>query len=450
MKLNKKVSPNPQFTSEGMPVAPISNFHALKRAVLTTFLWEDCHYEDGVSVVERIKSLIPKVQPDLVAGLAIRAREDFKLRHIPLLLVSEMAKYDTHKSLVAKTLYRVIQRPDELCELLSIYWANGKCPIANSIKKGLALAFTKFNEYSLAKYNQDNQIKLRDVLFLSHAKPLDEAQDKLWKKLINNQLETPITWETQLSASNGVNKKAVWEQLLKDGKIGALALLRNLRNLRENNVDESLIVQALRNMQVERVLPFRFIAAAKYYPNLESEIEQAMFKCVSKLQPLFGKTALIIDTSPSMWGTPISAKSDMDRFEAAAALSILIREICEQVNIYAFNNKAYEIPNRRGFALRDTIAATKNGYSKGSLAVNLANQHGYDRIICLTDGQWHPASGQTLVNGTVYNPLPNSAAYMLNVGNNKNGVGYTNGWICIDGFSEGVIEYINLLEGNKD
>jgi len=40
------------------------------------------------------------------------------------------------------------------------------------MKKGLAAAFGKFDAYSLAKYNSDGAaIKLRDVLFLTHAKP---------------------------------------------------------------------------------------------------------------------------------------------------------------------------------------------------------------------------------------------------------------------------------------
>lgn len=154
MKLNKKIKSHPIFTHEGAVADRTSAFNQLKRAVLANFLWEDNAYEGGAKVSDRIVDLVPKVKPELVAGLAIRAREDFKLRHVPLLLVCEMVKHATHKHLVADTLERVIQRPDELTELLSLYWRNGKTPIANSIKKGLARAFTKFNEYSLSKWNK--------------------------------------------------------------------------------------------------------------------------------------------------------------------------------------------------------------------------------------------------------------------------------------------------------
>ncbi len=451
MKTNKKEKSEPVFTHEGTKAVKTSDYQSLRRSVLASLLWENSAYEDGVSISERIAGLIPKVNPELVSKLAIEARTKFKLRHMPLFMVREMARHEAHKAYVEHTLFNVIQRADELTEALAIFWKEGKTPIASSFKRGLAKAFTKFSEENLAKYNQDNKIKLRDVLFLTHAKPIDKAQAKVWKKLVNNELQTPDTWEVMLSATGGESKKEAWERLLKQEKLGALALLRNLRNFKENGVNEKLIVNALQSMSVERVLPFRFIAAARYYPGLESVLEQAMFKCLDESSILPGRTALVIDTSPSMWMHKISSKSDMDRFEAASALTILLREICESVKVYAFNNKAYEIPNRRGFALRDSLAATKNEFSCGSLAIDMANNDGYDRIICLTDGQWHsvkdgkPQKGG-LIEGTVSQSLKGSKAYMLNVSNEQYGVSVKGNWHNLDGFSEAVITYIQEIE----
>ena len=96
-----------------------------------------------------------------------------KLRHAPLFLVREMARHATHRGLVAETLSRVIQRADELAEFVAIYWAGGKQPLSAQVKKGLASAFCKFDEYALAKYDRAGVVRLRDVLFLSHAKPVD-------------------------------------------------------------------------------------------------------------------------------------------------------------------------------------------------------------------------------------------------------------------------------------
>jgi hypothetical protein len=50
-------------------------------------------------------------------------------------------------------------------------------------------AFPKFNEHQLAKHDRSGPIKLRDVLFLCHARPRDAAQAGVWKKLIGGRLK---------------------------------------------------------------------------------------------------------------------------------------------------------------------------------------------------------------------------------------------------------------------
>src|SRR5215471_14690235 len=234
-------------THEGAPARNISPELQLRRSVLACLLWESQFYEDGVEIAGRIAELVPKVGAEKVAALAIEAREQMKLRHAPLLLVREMARHATHRRLVAETLERVIQRADELSEFVAIYWKDGRVPLSAQVKKGLAAAFPKFDEYQLAKYDRGGPIKLRDVLFLSHAKPHDAAQASVWKKLVWGRLATPDTWEVAFSASGkeGADgdenqKREAWERLLREQKLGALALLRNLRNMRETGVEEAL------------------------------------------------------------------------------------------------------------------------------------------------------------------------------------------------------------------
>jgi hypothetical protein len=444
--LNLNTAPR---THEGTPARHISPELQLRRSVSGCLLWEDQFYEDGVAIAGRMAELVPKVDAEKVAALAIEAREKMKLRHAPLLLVREMARHKTHRALVAETLASVIQRADELAEFVAIYWQNGRTPLSAQVKKGLAAAFTKFDEYALAKYDRAGAVKLRDVLFLSHAKPVDEAQAKLWKRLIAGELATPDTWEVALSS--GADKREAWERLLTERKLGAMALLRNLRNMKDAKVSESLVLDSLRAMKTDRVLPFRFLAAARHAPQWEEALETAMFGALKSQPPLAGTTALVVDTSPSMWMAQLSRKGDMDRFEAAAGLAILLRETAERVNVYAFNEKAYEVPSRRGFALRDALAATKNGWSRGGLAVAAANRDGYDRIIVITDGQWHYSDTTTVPNYNegdpqTVSPAPlTSKAYMVNVASYKNGVGYGK-WTQIDGWSNSVIEYVRELE----
>jgi hypothetical protein len=419
-------------THEGASARHISPELQLRRSVLACMLWEDQFYEDGVAIAGRIRELVNKVPADKVAALAVEAREKMKLRHAPLLLVREMARLASHRHLVAETLMRVIQRADELAEFVALYWSEGKQPLSAQVKKGLAAAFTKFDEYALAKYNRATPVKLRDVLFLCHAKPVDSAQAALWKKLVDDVLTTPDTWEVALSA--GADKREAWERLLRENKLGALALLRNLRNMAEARVDEQLVIQGLGRMKTERVLPFRFIAAARYAPQWEANLEQAMFKSLEGQPKLPGKTVLLVDISGSM-DVLLSGRSEMRRNDAAYGLAVLLREIAEKVSVYSFSDSLVRVPNRSGFALRDAINQSQphSGTYLGKALGDITED--YDRLIVITDEQSH-------------DPVPNPKArgYLINVASYKNGVGYGN-WTHIDGWSDSVIEYIRASEG---
>ncbi|HKZ39633.1 MAG TPA: TROVE domain-containing protein, partial [Candidatus Hodarchaeales archaeon] len=323
-------------THEGGTAKRIGPELQLRRSVMACLLWEDTFYESGEDIATRIKNIIPQVAPTIVAGIAIEAREKMKLRHVPLLIVREMAQHKEHKALVSETLSRVIQRADELAEFLAIYWKEKKQPLSAQVKKGLAKAFTKFSAYDLAKYNREGAVKLRDALFLCHAKPKDEEQAAIWKKLVDGTLESPDTWEVELSA--GKNKKETWTRLMAEKKLGALAFLRNLRNMQKVDVDRTLMREYFKSLKVERVLPYRFIAAARFVPDLEPELETAMFKAIEGAEKLPGRTILLVDVSGSMRDS-LSSKSDMIRLDAACGLAILGRELCEDIGVYTFANE---------------------------------------------------------------------------------------------------------------
>jgi hypothetical protein len=433
-------------THEGAPAPVLTAEQMLRRSVLTCMLWEKEFYEDGAEIAARIRSLVPQVAAERVAALAVEARQRMKLRHAPLLLVREMARHATHRALVAETLTRVIQRGDELSEFLAIYWAEGRQPLSAQVKKGLAAAFTGFDEYALAKYDRAGSVRLRDVLFLSHARPADAAQASLWKRLAQNELSTPDTWEVALSAAgrgDGPSKREVWERLLAEHRLGALALLRNLRNMHQAGVREDLVLAALASMNAERVLPFRFLAAARNAPQWEEALELAMFRCLASREAegraarLAGHTVLLVDVSGSM-NYQLSQRSEMKRTDAAYGLAILLREIAAKVTVFSFSNAAVRVPARRGLALRDALDQSQlhqATYLGAALAQVERECPEYDRLVVITDEQAHDPVGS-----------PRGRGYMINVASNRNGVGYGQ-WTHIDGFSEAVVEYIAELEG---
>lgn len=433
MQLNRGV---PEIhTYEGGKAKHITDEQALRRSLMCCMLWEDQFYEEGAEISKRIAALVGKVKPRFAYDLAIEARNKMKLRHAPLWVANAMLKIPGHKSLVSKLLQEIIQRPDELCEMLAIYWKDGKRPLAKQLQKGLAKAFPKFNAYQLAKYNRDNAIKLKDVLFLSHAKPIDEAQGDMWKKLIAGTLEAPDTWEVELSAGKGEGKKKSWERLIREEKLGALAILRNLRNMITEGIPDDLIRQGLANVKADKVLPFRFITAARYAPRFEPELEEAMFKCLEGREKLSGKTILLVDVSGSM-DDKISAKSELTRLDAACGLAMLLREIGNG-QIFTFSNNLVEIPNRRGFGLRDAVVNSQphSGTQMGGAVQLINHKLNYDRLIVITDEQ--SASG-------VPDPKSNNS-WVINIASARNGVGYGK-WKHLDGWSEACVDYIQEFE----
>jgi hypothetical protein len=196
------------------------------------------------------------------------------------------------------------------------------------------------------------------------------------------RVATPDTWEVALSS--GADKRTAWERLLSERKLGALALLRNLRNLREAGVSDELVLGALRSMKTERALPFRFIAAARYAPQWEETLEQAMFGSVAAQEKLKGKTVLLVDVSGSM----IAPLGDAAHGCGLRACDPAARDLRRRGGVQLLDYDK-RIPSRRGFALRDAIDASQphNGTYLGKALE--AIREDYDRIIVITDEQAH-------------------------------------------------------------
>jgi len=95
--------------------------------------------------------------------------------------------------------------------------------------------------YQLAKYNRESTVKLRDVLF-SATPSRKRGAAALWKKLVENTLELP-TRGVALSA--GKDKRETWERLLREGKLGGMAVLRNLRLMLAAGVAPKLVADRL-------------------------------------------------------------------------------------------------------------------------------------------------------------------------------------------------------------
>lgn len=429
------------FTHEGAPANHHDALESLKRSVMACLLWEDTFYEDGLSVADRIAQAAEKVPLAEVVDLAVYARRKGNLRHAPLWLMAAALNHKdrlNHRQEILIGIDEVCQRPDDLGELLSMYWKPTKRPLAAVLKEGLGNALGKFDAYRLSKYAARGGIRLRDVLFMTHPKPKDDAHAAIWKQLADDTLTPADTWEVALSS--GKDKAETFRRLLAEKQLGGLATLRNLRNMQDAGLSKMEVAGALiQQAGKSGILPFQYIAAARAVPQWEDIIELAMLAAMAELPKLTGRTVLLVDVSGSMFGAKVSKKSQLDRADAAAALAILIREVCEEVAIVPFASQPCQVPPRRGFALRDAIVncPVANGGTDTRLAVEQANRaHPKpDRILIITDEQSHTTI-----------PAPVGKGYVMNVGTYEQGIGYGS-WIHISGFSENMVRYVVEAEG---
>lgn len=437
MRVNRAVRRPVPITHEGAPAYPhLTPIQKLRRSVMSTMLFEDTFYEDGQAIADRIAENAKQCTPEQVAATAVEARVEGKLRHVPLFLIDSMKQTGAGvPGLVSGAIKQIVTRPDDASELVAMHWAHGKKPLPKQYKKGLAAAFNQWDRYQLTKYaNRDAAVKLRDVLFMIHAKPKDEIQAKDWRDLVDGQFKSADTWETRRSAGESVS--STYNDLLRRNKLGYLALLRNLRTMAaDSEVDHSLVRDAIvARKGARQILPFQFLAAARHAPMFEPEIDKALIASIADLPKLDGYTAVCVDMSGSMRAS-LSNKSTMTRADAAATLAACMNG--DQVRTWAFATSVAEVPHRKGMAGVDAIKSAYVGHGTNiGAAVEVVLKTNPDRIIVITDEQSH-------------DQLPNLPqhvrGYFINTAPYANGVGYGQ-WTHIDGFSERVLHYMHELE----
>ncbi len=446
---------------QGAPAAKQSDEAALRRLVMANLLWEDVAYQDGVSIAQEMARLIPLVEPSVVYQIAHDARHEQKLRHVPLFIAREMARLNTHKGLVANLLESVILRPDEMTEFLALYWADGKKPLSKQVKKGLAKAFVKFDAYQLAKYNRKTVVKLRDVMFMVHPKPKTDEQALLFQQLAEDTLPVPDTWEVGLSS--GKDKRQTWQRLIEERKLGALAYLRNLRNMQQAGVEEGLILQGLTQLNTKMLLPINYIAAVRSLPKRGATkyadvLGEMMAKSLANLPKLDGHTLFVVDVSGSMRAS-VSARSRMTRLDCAIAMAILATGLCEHISMYATAGDDWKyvhdtkwLPVKQGFAMQEEILQAEKVLGGGGIFTYQCLNFIQDdvrqrqlpkpkRLIVFSDSQDCDFKKRTPKPFAEYN-------YIIDVSAHTHGINYQGVWTAeISGWSEHFLRYIAALEG---
>ncbi|MBS1916679.1 MAG: TROVE domain-containing protein [Bacteroidetes bacterium] len=403
----------------------------LYTAVATTGL-SDQFYEKAEAKLQRLRELIAKNDAAFVAKLAVYAREKMYLRSVPLVLAVELAKQKTGDSLVSKMVERIVQRADEITELLAYYaLANERKDVkklnklSKQLQKGLAEAFNKFDEYQYAKYNRDAAVKLKDALFLVHPKAKDDAQQTLFDKIAKDELQAPYTWEVELSLvgqqkfESDEQKKnafrAKWEELINSNKLGYMATMRNLRNILEAGVSKEALNKVCAYISNENAvakskqLPFRFLSAYRELKLLENgrtgkvldALEDAVLHSAANIAGYDENTKVVIaaDVSGSMQRA-ISAKSKVQNFDIGLMTAMLLQNRCGNVITGMFGDTWKKITVPKKNILANVMEFHRRegevGYStNGYLVIEdlLKQKKAADKIMLFTDCQLWNSKG---------------------------------------------------------
>ena len=123
-------------------------------SIMTTFLSKDgSYYESSNEEVNRILSLLEKIDPLFACKAAIYARENGNMRSISHLLGAALAMYISGQEYARRFYNRLIVRTDDMSEIVSAYASlNGMSlkdikKIPNSNKKGFKEALERHDAY---------------------------------------------------------------------------------------------------------------------------------------------------------------------------------------------------------------------------------------------------------------------------------------------------------------
>lgn len=466
----------------------------LYTAVATAAL-SDQFYEKASDKLERLRELIAGNDAAFVAKLAVYAREQMYLRSIPIVLAVELAKQQSGNGIVSKLTARVIQRADEITELLAYYTiANERSEVkklnklSKQLQKGLADAFNKFDEYQFAKYNRDAAVTLKDALFLVHPKAKDEAQQILFDKIAKDELETPYTWEVELSACGQqifdspelkqAATRATWEALINSNKMGYMATLRNLRNILEAGVSKEAMLKVcayLSNAKAvanSKQLPFRFLSAYRELKPLKNgrvsmvleALEAAVLQSAANIAGYDDNTKVVIaaDVSGSMQKA-ISAKSKVQLFDIGLVLAMLLQSRCEDVITGMFGDKwkVINVPKKNILSNVDEFHRREGevGYStNGYLVIKdlLERKKAVDKVMIFTDCQLWNSENKTDNISTLWKRYktmaPGAKLYLFDL----SGYGSTplkleqHDVHLIAGWSDKIFDVLHALENGSD
>ena len=407
---------------EAFAVTPELEFAAL---CLTTFLKNE-FYRTQAGTLKQMTDLMNRIKDKrFIAQTGIFARTKFGMRSVSHVIAGELPKLAAGQGWVKHAVDKMVYRVDDMTEILAYWFAvngtlrEGKNKLPNSLKRGLAQSFDRFDAYQLAKYRAEGKnVSLVDVVNLVRPRPTD-GNAKALAELVRGTLRSEGTWETKISqagqgdVSEGEKeqrKADAWTELVMSGRISYFALLRNLRNISKQASPE--VLDAALKLLVDRkriksslVLPFRYLTA--YYILMEDNVPNKVLGAISEAAeialenvPKFeGKMVVAVDRSGSMGGANLARRYGYgyggmknvgsEPFDIAAMFAAALAKT-NDADIIMFSSDAQYVsinPRSDIFGIIESLERHRDASGTNFQLLFDSLQKPYDQIVILSDMQ---------------------------------------------------------------
>ena len=238
--------------------------------------------------------------------------------------------------------------------------------------------------------------------------------------------------------------------------MGALATLRNLRNMKESGVPRATIIKAISQVNSTMLTPLNFLAALRYAPEYAAQLDDAMARCFAHYK-IPGTTIVAIDVSGSM-NHLRSAKGEFTGMDVAYALAALSTHIFEDTilvftagNDHSYTGRHVVWTNSRGLGVFNDVENVIRSVGGGGIFTYqlcewLKSQglsKDADRLVVISDSQDIDRH-----RGVMKKPdtRPYDTSYIIDISTNTHGIKTGNWTAEINGWSDKLFHYIYAVE----
>lgn len=359
---------------------------------------ENQFYESADKQMNRYMDLTREVAQkygwEFVAKSAFFSRQELGMRSISefTAAILNSQQFDNKRAFFRN----YFKRPDGVSEVFAVIENFLGEKHSHALVRGAGDYLSSLGEYQLGKYKMNRkQFNMYDLINITHAHSI--AIDKYKSE----ELEAPDTWEVAISASKSEEEKSKeWQRLVEEGRLGYLALIRNLRNIVNSVQDiawiEDYLIPQLENEDFVRqsmVFPYQIYCAWKNIGIRNISIDQALDKAFKiacgNMPKMEGNTVVILDVSGSMEDT-LSSNSSLTLKEVGAvyAAAMLVNTDADFIK-FGSEAKAMKFnPLENIFDIISKMCANDGcGYGTDIVPAFRLLKKEYDRIFLVSDMQ---------------------------------------------------------------